>query len=178
MAVYVKGISVTQQLIQNLDKRPVKDVYCSFKAIVNMWCVVHMWAPCTVNGVTHVGHVRLFIFVWPLWFWHLIGAKFDVAMFVHVICSCAFVTCAHRPPNRYETSLPYIIQCAVWNSRSDKIAKIYNQDSLQSAHTCNHTQASPADVTGVVNLRGRFASVVTGSRFVTRTSRDLPLCAS
>ena len=129
-------------------------------------------------SATHVGHVRFVYIVWPLWFWHLIGAKFHVAMVVHVICSCAFVTCAHRPPNRHETSLPYTRQCAVWNSRSDKIAKIYNQDSLQSAHTCNRTRASPADVTGVVNLRSRFASVVTCSRFVTRTSRDLPLCAS
>ena len=113
-----------------------------------------------------------------LWFWHLIGAKFHVAMVVHVICSCAFVACAYRPPNRYETSLPYTRQCAVWNSRSDKIEKIYNQDSLQSAHTCNRARASPADVTCIVILRSRFASVVTCPRFVTRTSRDVPLCSS
>ena len=37
----------------------------------------------------------------------VLGAKFHVAMFVHVICSCVCVTCAHRPPNRHETSFPY-----------------------------------------------------------------------
>ena len=37
----------------------------------------------------------------------VLGAKFHVAMVVHVICSCMCVTCAHRPPNRHETSFPY-----------------------------------------------------------------------
>ena len=50
--------------------------------------------------------------VWPLRFWHLIGVKFHVAMVVHVICSCACMTCAHRPPNHHEMSLPYTRQCA------------------------------------------------------------------
>ena len=127
---------------------------------------------------SHVGHVRFVYIVWPLWFWHLLGVKFHVAMVVHVICSCACVTCAHRPPNRHETSLPYTRQCAVWNSRSDKIEKIYNQDSLQSAHTCNRARASPADVTCIIILWSRFTSVVTCPRFVTKTSRDVPLCSS
>ena len=38
--VYVKGVSVAQQLINDLEKRPAKDVYCSFKARVYMRCVV------------------------------------------------------------------------------------------------------------------------------------------
>ena len=128
-----------------------------------------------VPTCTHVGHVPFVYIVWPLWFWHLLGAKFQVAMVVHVICSCACVTCAH---NRHETSLPYTRQCAVWNSRSAKIEKIYNQDSLQSAHTWNRARASPADVTCIVILWSRFASIVTCPRFVTRTSCDVPLCSS
>ena len=91
-----------------------------------------------ISWISHVGHVCFVCIVWPLRFWHLIGAKFHFAMVVHVICSCACVamvvhviclcvcmTCAHRPLNRQETSHLYTRQCAVWSSRLDKIKKIY-----------------------------------------------------
>ena len=50
MVVYVKVISVAHQLIHGHES--VKDVYCAYKAIVCMHCVVHVRAPCTVNSVT------------------------------------------------------------------------------------------------------------------------------
>ena len=60
------------------------------------------WMRLRITRLPHMWDMSdLFTLVWSLWFWHLIGAKFHVAMVVHVICSCAFVTCAHRPPNRY-----------------------------------------------------------------------------
>ena len=55
---------------------------------------------------------------------YTIGAKFHVAIIVHVICSCVCMTCAHRPPNHHEMSFLNTGQCIVWSSRSDKIEKI------------------------------------------------------
>ena len=54
----------------------------------------------------------------------------------------------------------------------------YNPRFPPKCNSCNRPQASPADVTGVVILLSRFASIVTCPQFVTRTSRDVPLCNS
>ena len=53
---------------------------------------------------THVGHVRfVYICVTPV---VLTPNRCEIPF-------VKFVTCAYRPPNRYETSLPYTRQCAV-----------------------------------------------------------------
>ena len=47
MLVNVKWASVAQQLVHDVSK---KDVYCLFEALIYKQCMVHIWAPCTVNS--------------------------------------------------------------------------------------------------------------------------------
>ena len=55
-------------------------------------------------ATTHVGHSSLFTLCDP-WFSQQKGAKFLVAMVVHVTCSCACMGYEHKPPNCHEASL-------------------------------------------------------------------------
>ena len=99
---------------------------------------------------SHVGHVHFVYIVWPLWFWCLIGAN-SMLPRLCMWSARACVTCAHRPPNRHETSHPAAYLFSIPTCFYSKLAltmgesdHCHNQDFLQSAHTCNAAWASPA----------------------------------
>ena len=70
-----------------------------------------------------------------------IGAKFHVAMVVRVICLCAYVTCAHRPPNRHETSHRKLSAQTLYRLSAHRILQILCEDghSIERLHVTSQT---------------------------------------
>ena len=93
-------------------------------------------------ATTPVRHSSLFTLCDP-WFSHQKGAKFLVAMVVHVTCLCACMGCEHKAPNCHEASL--LVACLLVITLGPRTNHCADSDSVHNAFE-RARRASPAEV--------------------------------